>query len=102
MVNAMVFGERRLYERKTCFFAVGVDDDLRSFTAHIHNLSLGGVFLELEDDVKPRLGQTFMMTIPFRRQKRYLKIKGQIVRVKGTGMGVRFIKSERGRSAVLV
>ena len=91
MSDAMIFGERRMHKRKACFFKA----DRHSFTCRIRNLSLGGVFLETDPEIEPRLGEVFLMTIPFRLRKRYLRIRGEIVRVRTEGLGVRFIKNFR-------
>ncbi|MEJ2037523.1 MAG: hypothetical protein P8X55_01130 [Desulfosarcinaceae bacterium] len=78
MSDAMIFGERRMHKRKACFFKAEVDADRHSFP-----------------EIEPRLGEVFLMTIPFRLRKRYLRIRGEIVRVRTEGLGVRFIKNFR-------
>lgn len=92
MSREMLFGERRLYERKSCTFAVDIDDYNKNYSGHLRNLSLGGAFVEPPAHFKPKIGQELLLTIPFRKKLGYVVVKGRITRTKRNGMAVVFIK----------
>lgn len=87
----LVFGERRLHERKECTFSVQIDDYDTIYTGHMRNLSVGGAFIEPPGDSYPAVGQDVVLTIPYRNKKDRLIIKGRIARTRYDGMGVAFL-----------
>ena len=91
MSEALIFGERRLHERKDCYFYVDVNDYHNTFTGHLRNLSLGGALMDTPNHRPPEVGQDIILTIPFRRRPDCLVIKGRISRVRPDGVGIRFL-----------
>jgi Tfp pilus assembly protein PilZ len=95
MATVQIFGERRLHQRKECAFAVTIRDKKSAYPAFMRNLSLGGAFIELPIERKPRVGQKLFITIPFRLKKETTTIRGRIDRVSDGFMGVRFLATAR-------
>lgn len=98
MSKKMMFGERRLHERKSCAFAVDINDYDRIYSCSLRNLSLGGAQVECPPTFKPKLGQELLLSIPYRQKMGYVMVKGKIVRFRYGRLAVAFQKSDR-RSA---
>ena len=92
MVNAQVFGERRLHQRKACAFPVTVEDRESAYLAYIRNLSLGGAFIERPKERKIKTGENVTLTIPFQHRTDSVTIRGRISRIEGEGIGIIFQK----------
>jgi len=92
MAKVQIFGERRLHQRKTCAFAVTVNDKKTYYPAVMRNLSLGGALIELPEERKPKAGQLLTITIPFRLKNDTATIRGRIDRVQAGSMGVEFLR----------
>lgn len=95
MANVLVFGERRHHQRKECSFAVTIRDKKSAYPAFMRNISLGGAFIELPIERKPRVGQKLFITIPYRLKKETTTVKGRIDRIADGFMGVRFLARVR-------
>jgi len=93
MSEKMMFGERRLYERKSCMFGVDVNDYIKSYPCHLRDLSLGGALLEATSRFRPELGQKLLVTIAFRGRPGTVVLKGQVVRCQSGCMAIEFEKS---------
>lgn len=92
MAQVQVFGERRVFPRKTCAFTVTIEDHKTFYPALMRNLSLGGALVELPASRNPRVGQHVTLTIPFRLKNEIAVIPGEIFRVRPGYMGVAFLK----------
>ena len=92
MVNAKVFGERRLYQRKPCAFPITIENRDSAYLAYIRNLSLGGAFVERPKERKIKTGENVTLTIPFQHRVDSVTIRGKISRIEGEGMGIVFQK----------
>jgi hypothetical protein len=95
MAKVQIFGERRLHQRKACAFPVTLDDRRDAYRCIIRNLSLGGALIEPPPNRQPKVGQEFLITIPYRRKKDSVVIKGKIDRIDGNALGIVFLR--RGR-----
>ncbi len=91
----MMFGERRLHERKTCTFSVDLNDDTKIYNCHLRDLSLGGALVEHPETFKPKLGQVLLLTIPYRKRMGYVMVKGKIIRARFGRLAIVFQKQER-------
>lgn len=87
------FGERRLFERKSCSRMIMIDDHEDSYSGHMRDLAVGGALIEPPQGNETRIGQELMLTIPFGLRNDHIKIKAKVAWIKSIGMGVRFIKS---------
>ncbi len=56
---------------------------------YIKNISLGGAFVETPEIFS--IGQAIRLKIPFSDQNKYVKVKGNIVRITPEGVGVEFL-----------
>ena len=92
MTNPLIFGERRQYKRKKCFFKIELDDYHGTHSANLRDLSKSGAFVETSVDIRPFIGQELVLTIPFRRRTDQVVVKGKITRIKEDGFGVTFVK----------
>ena len=92
MPRDMLFGERRLYERKSYTVDVDIEANDRYFSCLMRNLSLGGAFIEPPNHFKPRIGKELTITIPFRNRRGYVVVKGKIARAIGSGLAVVFLR----------
>lgn len=90
MVNAQVFGERRLHQRKACAFPITVEDRESAYLTYIRNLSLGGAFIEQPKERNIKTGDNVTITIPFQRKTDSVTVKGRISRIEGKGLGIVF------------
>ena len=88
----MMFGERRLHERKTCTFAVDLNDYVKIYSCHLRDLSLGGALVEYPSTFKPKLGQELLLTIPFRQKIGHVMVKGEIIRARYGMLAIAFQK----------
>ncbi len=91
--KTMPFGERRLFERKTCSRMIMIDDHEDSYSGHLRDLTIGGALIEPTQGNDAQIGQELILTIPFGLKKDHVKIKAKVAWIKPVGMGVRFIKS---------
>ena len=90
MVNAQVFGERRLHQRKECAFPITVEDPQSAYLSYIRNLSLGGALVEQPPGRRIRVGENITLTIPFQLKRDSLVIEGKIMRIQAGRMGIIF------------
>ncbi len=88
----MVFGERRLHQRKQCTFAIDIDDYRRVYKAHLRDLSLGGALIEIPSNFKVSIGKELMLTIPFRNRGGVVTIKGKVAETRHENMVVEFLR----------
>jgi Tfp pilus assembly protein PilZ len=56
---------------------------------YIKNISLGGTFVETMEIFS--IGQEISLSIPFTNNNKYVKVKGQVVRIEKEGIGVKFL-----------
>lgn len=89
----MPFGERRLFERKTCSRLIVINDHQDSYTGHMRDLAAGGALIEPPNDNDAWVGQELVLTIPFGLKQDHIKIRAKVAWTKHNGIGVRFIKS---------
>lgn len=61
----------------------------------ITDISLGGVFIELEDHSTLRKGQTLYLCIAMPTERDPIKVKARVATLNGRGIGVRFINLTR-------
>ena len=97
----MMFGERRLYERKSCTFAVDINDYARIYSCNLRDLSLGGALLEYPPTFKPKLGQELLLTIPYRKRIGHVMVKGEIIRARYGTLAISFQKADTRRARSL-
>ena len=95
MATVQIFGERRRHQRKECAFTVTIRDKKSAYPALLRNISLGGAFIELPAERKPKIGQKLLITIPFRLKKETTTVRGRIHRVRTGFMGVYFMVPAR-------
>jgi Tfp pilus assembly protein PilZ len=88
--HTMPFGERRLHERKSCSRTVGVVDSKSSYSAHLRDLAPGGAMIEPPLEIKSRIGEELIVTIPYGLKKNELTLKATIAWIRPHGIGVRF------------
>lgn len=94
MVDQMMpFGERRLFERKSCSRMIVVNNHEESYTGHMRDLAAGGAMIEPPYGNEARVGQELVLTIPFGLKKDHVRIKAKVAWARHSGIGVRFIKS---------
>ena len=94
MVEQMLpFGERRLFERKSCSRMIMINDYQDSYSGHMRDLAVGGALIEPPIDNEVWIGQELMLTIPFGLKKDHIRIRAKVAWTKPVGIGVRFIKS---------
>ncbi|MCJ8500402.1 PilZ domain-containing protein [Desulfatitalea alkaliphila] len=91
--NPLVFGERRLHERKRCAFTVGVAGRNIHFRGMLRDLSLGGALVELPPEKMPKAGQEVVLTIPFRKKGGQVALRGTVARVRYHAVAITFSKS---------
>ncbi len=89
----MIFGERRLYERKPCRIRVDIDDYRRSYDCSLRDLSLGGALLDAPRYFKPALGQEVLLNIAYRNKPGAVVVKGLVVRFDSEELAVVFAKN---------
>ena len=61
----------------------------------ITDISMGGVFIELKDHSKLRIGQTVYLCLVLPTEREPIKVKARVANLNGRGMGVRFINLTR-------
>ena len=94
MIDQMMpFGERRLFERKSCSRMIMISDYQDSYSGHMRDLAVGGALIELADGNEACIGQELVLTIPFGLKKDHIRIRAKVAWTKPIGIGVRFIKS---------
>lgn len=96
-MNTLPFGERRLLHRKPCSRMIGINDYRHSYAGHLRDLSVGGAFIEPQEDNNPQIGQELLLTIPFGLKRDHINIKAKIAWIKPRGIGVRFISNTDDR-----
>lgn len=92
MNRKMMFGERRLYARKSCTFAIDLDDYNRIYSCHLRDLSLGGALVECPSHFTPDVGQELLLTIPYRKRSGVVVVKGHVVRARSGRAAIAFLK----------
>jgi hypothetical protein len=92
--HAMPFGERRLHGRKSCSRTVGVVALKSSYKAHLRDLAPGGAMIEPPLEIKSRIGEELIMTIPYGLKKDELTVKGKITWIRPNGIGVQFVTKD--------
>ncbi len=92
-LKRMIFGERRLFARKSCVFTVDVDDYYRNYACNLRNLSVGGALLDPPPHFKPKLGQSLSLNISYRNRPGSVFVKGIVVRYQPGQLAVAFEKS---------
>jgi len=92
MPRNMLFGERRLYERKSCIVDIGVEDNDKNFRCHMRNVSLGGAFIEPPAHFKPKIGKELTLVIPYRNRKGEVVVKARIARFFKDGFAIVFVR----------
>jgi hypothetical protein len=90
--HIMPFGERRLHLRKSCSRTVVVLDSNKSFAAHLRDLSLGGAMIEPPSEIKSKIGQKYIITIPYGLKNAEVTINAEIAWIRPHGIGVRFVR----------
>jgi Tfp pilus assembly protein PilZ len=91
MARKMMFGERRLHERKSCTFAVDINDHIRIYSCHLRDLSRGGALVEYPPHFEPNVGQELLLTIPYRKKPGAVIVKGRVVRARFGRIAVAFL-----------
>lgn len=95
MVNQMLpFGERRLFERKSCSRMIAISDRRESYSGHLRDLAVGGALIDPPNGSEALVGQELVLTIPFGLKKDHIRIKAKVAWTKPDGIGVRFIKTD--------
>jgi c-di-GMP-binding flagellar brake protein YcgR len=61
----------------------------------ITDISMGGIFIELEDHSTLRKGQTVYLCISLPTERDPIKVKARVANLNGRGIGVRFINLNR-------
>lgn len=92
--HGLLFGERRMKERKTCSRLIEIDDDHRMYKAHLRNLTAQGAFFEPDTKIKLTVGQKISLTIPYGTKRSDLTIRAKVARVSDMGIGVRFFSAD--------
>ena len=92
MTYDVLFGERRLHERKSCSLSITIDDYYRNYSGFLLNLSLGGALIEPTNRFKAKIGQELMLTIPFWKKKGFTVLKGKVLRSRNERFSVMFLK----------
>lgn len=96
MDPGMIFGERRLHDRKSCAFAIDIFDYRKNHSAFLRNLSLGGAWVERPPGFKPKLEQELLLIIAFRCRPGIVSVTGKVVRTGFDGLGIAFLKKTNG------
>ena len=81
--------ERRRHPRKPCSIPVTVGT-FHVSTEHIHNISVGGVFIETSAPFPFSPGDQVTLTFGIPNQKRPVIIAGKVVWISTVGVGVEF------------
>ncbi len=89
----MPFGEKRLFQRRSCSRMVSIDDFQSSYGGHMHDLTVDGAFIEPSLGNGAQIGQELILTIPFAKKHDHLRIRARVAWTRINGIGVRFIKS---------
>ena len=93
MVDQMMpFGERRLFERKSCSRMIMIHDRQDSYSGHMRDLAVGGALIDAPQGNGTRIGQELVLTIPFGLKNDHIRIKARVAWARAMGIGVRFIK----------
>lgn len=88
--EAMLFGERRQFERKKCLRMIGINNFNQLYSGHLRDLALGGAFLEPKEGNRSQIGQELLLSIPFGLRNGYVSIKATVAWIQYNGIGVRF------------
>ncbi len=85
--------ERRQHSRTVPLVAVDFAVQGRAYRGFIHNISVGGAFIETRESFT--VGSKITMTFLSSRDQKPIKITGEIVRSGSQGIGVRFDVAQR-------
>lgn len=100
MVQALVFGERRIHSRKECTLFVDINDTDRFQSGHLRNIGLGGAFIEIKVLRHYKVGKKISITIPYTLKSKKAVVKAQIVRIKPPdGIAIEFLNGFPGMSS---
>ena len=80
--------DKRRHLRKPYFMVVDYASQNRGYQGFIKNISTGGVFIATRTPIP--IGQKVSMTFQLPVCKKHVKITGEIVRISGSGIGVKF------------
>lgn len=92
MSQALVFGERRIHERKGCVLPVDLNDFHGFIKGNLRNIGLGGAFIETDAPHSQHVGQDVAITIPYQLISRKITLQGKIIRIRPEGVGIAFSK----------
>lgn len=80
--------DKRRHLRKPYFMVVDYASHNRGYQGFIKNISTGGVFIATPTPIP--IGQKVSMTFQLPVCKKHVEITGEIVRINGSGIGVKF------------
>ena len=84
----IVSPEKRSHTRKPYFMVVDYATQDRGYGDFIKDISSSGVFIQTHTPFA--VGQELSLTFPLPKQKKHIKIDGEIVRINDEGIGVKF------------
>jgi len=87
-------GERRLFNRKPCSRLINFEDTKHTYSGQVHNLTVGGAYIEPLTETASRVGQELQLTIPFRLKHDHINIKAKVAWTRPNGIGVKFISAD--------
>ena len=96
--EAMLFGERRQFERKKCLRMIGINNYNQLYSGHLRDLALGGAFVEPREGNRSQIGQELLLSIPFGLRTEYVSIKATVAWIRHNGIGLRFQNKVAKRS----
>lgn len=85
------FSEKRIWQRRPCRMKVVFEDEFGDgiFYVYSEDISMGGMCLA--SDIPARVGALLFLSFQIPPHKRPVRVTGQVVRRRGTGMGIRFV-----------
>ena len=89
---------RREYERKSFLETLDYTSAAGAYRDFIKNISEGGVFIKTRNPLS--VGDEISMTLLDSKQKKRLKMQGEIVRIEREGIGVKFKASQVQREII--
>jgi len=81
---------KRREQRQAAFIDITFSVEGKEYKGVTYDISLGGLFVETNGVFS--VGQEILMNIPFSKSKKLVEKKGEIVRVKPEGIGVKFMR----------
>ena len=85
--------DKRRYERKSHPLPVDYVAQNQRKKGVIKDINIGGVLLEItEIEGSFSIGETIVLTIQYPNQEKYIKIRGEVVRIEPQRIGVKFKK----------